>query len=115
MEGYCGRCISILLLQAGKPNIGLQPTASSLRLCHAPTAGGADAARRQAAGAASCRAFPHRHQRRSGWRVTGPTDQDIVNRAPALRTLAARTAPSHWGRLNVLDVWRRYVRRCRLL
>ena len=49
-------------------NNALQLTASSARSSLAPVAGGADAAWRQAAGAASCLAFPACHQRRiSGW------------------------------------------------
>jgi IS1 transposase len=38
-----------------------QATASSVRSCVAPASGGADAARHQAAGAASCLVFPRRH------------------------------------------------------
>ena len=64
---------------------GLEPTASSVRACRAPAAGGAEVARRQAAGAASCLAFPHRDQRRiSGW-VTPRTDHRAVDRPPASR------------------------------
>jgi hypothetical protein len=54
--------------------------------CRCPsTLGGADAARRQAAGAASYLAFPRCDQHRISWWVTPHTDHCAVDRAPALR------------------------------
>jgi hypothetical protein len=49
------------------------------------TAGGAGAGRRPSLGAASCRAFPRRHQRRIGWRMTHPTEYDAIDGSPAPR------------------------------
>jgi hypothetical protein len=59
----------------------LEPTANSVRC--APAAGGAEAAWRQAAGAASCLAFPACHQRRISRRVTPGTDHRAIDRPPA--------------------------------
>jgi hypothetical protein len=85
-------------------------TAYSRRSCRAPASGGADAARRQAAGAASCHAFPLRDQRRISGRVTLCTDHRAVDRAPASRRATgvagaravwpARQWRDHWDELR---------------
>ena len=67
-----------------KDGVG-QATASSVRSCRAPASGGADAARRQATGAVSCRACPPCHQRRIRGRVTLCTHHSAIERAPAPR------------------------------
>ena len=81
------------------PNLVLKPLPNSLHSCCAPASGGADAARRQEAGAASCLALP-RYQRRIRRRVTLRTDHHSVDRAPALRcapgVAGARTLPAPW-------------------
>ena len=64
-------------------NKGVPLTAYSRRSALTPAAGSADAARRQAAGAASCLAFPRRHQRRISGRVTPRTDHRAIDRPPA--------------------------------
>jgi len=68
---------------------GLELTASSLRASLAPAAGGADAARRQEAGVASCLAFPRCDQRRISGRVTHPTDHRAIDRLPAPHAVAS--------------------------
>jgi hypothetical protein len=61
------------------PNQGMQVTASSVRSCLAPTAGDAEASRRQAAGAASCLAFPRRYRLcNRGWVTPRPAYRAIV-------------------------------------
>jgi hypothetical protein len=85
-------------------NIALEPTPNSLR--YAPASGGADAARRQEAGAASCLAFLRRHSVRNRGRVTPHTDHRAVDRSPAPRdahhsyvSCALETRPGHALRL----------------
>ena len=78
----------------GPANKRMQVTANSVCSCLAPASGGADAARRQAAGAASCLALPRRDQRRIGWRVTPRPDHRAIDRAPAPRRVTREQA---WG------------------
>jgi hypothetical protein len=61
------------------PHLILEPLPNSFRSCIAPAAGGADAARRQEAGVASCLTFPHYYQRRISGRVTRPADHRTVD------------------------------------
>jgi hypothetical protein len=80
-----------------QPNEGVQATANSVRSCRAPASGGADAARRQAAGVASCLAFPPCHQRRISGRVTPlhrlPRHRRIASAASCHRRSRHQDAP----------------------
>jgi hypothetical protein len=76
-----GSDIILFLLAEFSPNLGLQPTPASLRSGLAPAAGGADAARRQAEGAASLFALPRRHQRRISRRVAPHADHRLLYEA----------------------------------
>ena len=78
----------------GPANKRMQATANSVRSCLAPASGGADAARRQAAGAASYLAFPRRDQRRIRGRVTPRTDHRAIDGSPAPRRVTREQA---WG------------------
>jgi hypothetical protein len=80
LKQHEGRARGIRPKLLGSPavpsNKVLQPIAYSVR--SAPASGGADAARRQATGAASCLACPRRDQRRISGRVTPRTDHCAV-------------------------------------
>jgi hypothetical protein len=68
-----------MVLRGGSPENRLQATANSVRSGRAPASGGADAARCQAADAASCLACPRPDQRHIRRRVTPCIDHSALD------------------------------------